>query len=481
VLNRSEIIQDILGVEYMAPEKYRLEPEGVIVLLAALVYSGDIVLAIRGEKFDAGNLDNLVTAPFDDLRNFKHIERPKEWNLPALRQLFELLGLTPGMVQLATQGKNEPVQELQKAVEEKVNAVILAQQQVQSGLPFWGRNLLTEQEQKEYSSRLEQAKGFLESLQAYSTPGKLKNFRYDAAEVKAQKVNLATHSEVTSLQELVTELGAAASYLSQAEMVLPESYPWVSQVRSVQSEVRKVLDENRTSHHAHRTRLGQILAKAKKDYITAYTTLHTKARLGANDDKRKAALLRDERLEHLRKLATIELMHASQLTDLQNRLAGLKSCFALTEQDLQATPLCPHCGFKPANEFVGAAVGSLLSTMDDELDQLLAEWTKTLLDNLEDPTTQENLPLLKSASRKHIEAFLKKRSLPNGLSRDFLNAVQEALSGLVKVVVKTEDLRAAILSGGSPATLTEMKKRFEDYLNDLTKGKDLNKVRVVLE
>jgi alanine-alpha-ketoisovalerate/valine-pyruvate aminotransferase len=29
-----------------------------------------------------------------------------------------------------------------------------------------------------------------------------------------------------------------------------------------------------------------------------------------------------------------------------------------------------------------------------------------------------------------------------------------------------------ILAGGSPATLAEMKKRFEDYLNDLAKGKD---------
>jgi hypothetical protein len=210
-------------------------------------------------------------------------------------------------------------------------------------------------------------------------------------------------------------------------------------------------------------------------------TLHTKARLGVNDDKRKAALLRDKRLEQLKDLATIELMHASQLTDFQNRLAGLKSCFALTEQELQATPICPHCGFKPASETVGAAASSLLTAMDDELDQLLSEWTKTLLDNLEDPTTQENLSLLKPASRKQVEAFLKKRILPEKLSRDFLNAVQEGLSGLVKVVVKIDDLRAAILAGGSPATLTEMKKRFEEYIGELAKGKDPNKVRVVLE
>jgi Family of unknown function (DUF6079) len=30
-------------------------------------------------------------------------------------------------------------------------------------------------------------------------------------------------------------------------------------------------------------------------------------------------------------------------------------------------------------------------------------------------------------------------------------------------------------------TPTEMKRRFEDYLNELTKGKELSKVRIVLE
>jgi hypothetical protein len=69
-----------------------------------------------------------------------------------------------------------------------------------------------------------------------------------------------------------------------------------------------------------------------------------------NDDQRKAVLLRDERLEHLQKLATIELMPASRLTDFLNRLGDLQSYFALTEQELQAAPICPHCGFKPATE-----------------------------------------------------------------------------------------------------------------------------------
>jgi len=38
-----------------------------------------------------------------------------------------------------------------------------------------------------------------------------------------------------------------------------------------------------------------------------------------------------------------------------------------------------------------------------------------------------------------------------------------------------------LLSGGSPATPAEMKKRFEEYLDELIKGKEPGKVRIVLE
>ncbi len=200
-----------------------------------------------------------------------------------------------------------------------------------------------------------------------------------------------------------------------------------------------------------------------------------------NDDKRKAVLLRDERLEHLQKLATIELMPASQLTDFLNRLGDLKPCFALTEQELQAAPICPHCGFKPSTEQVDAAAGTILTAMDDELDKLAANWTKTLLDDIADPTTQENLALLTAERRKQVGSFVKSRRLPDRLSQSFIQAVQEALSGLVRVAVKTDELRAALLAGGTPATPAELTKRFEEFLNSCTRGKDKSKVRIVLE
>jgi hypothetical protein len=108
-------------------------------------------------------------------------------------------------------------------------------------------------------------------------------------------------------------------------------------------------------------------------------------------------------------------------------------------------------------------------------------WTQTLLANLEDPTTKANLDLLKPERRKLVDDFIKRRSLPDNLDQEFIQALQEVLSGLLKVSVKTIDLRAALLKGGSPSTPAEMRKRFEEYLDELTKGKEPGKVRIILD
>ena len=44
VFNRSELVQDIYGVPYfVADGKFRLEPELLVVVLGALIHSGDVV------------------------------------------------------------------------------------------------------------------------------------------------------------------------------------------------------------------------------------------------------------------------------------------------------------------------------------------------------------------------------------------------------------------------------------------------------
>ncbi len=482
VVNRNEIIQDDHGLEYMNPGGGRLEPEWVAVILASLVYSGDIVLAIPGKKFDATGLQQLAATGMDELVRFKHLEQPKEWNLPALKALFELLGMTPGMAQLVTQGKDEPVQNLQQAVGKIVKRIVMTQQTLREGLSFWGLDLLAGTDLASQTSGLDEAKGFFESLQAYSSPGKLKNFRYSAPEVLAHEKAVKALDELDALREFIMDHSPTASWLSTAEAVLPAEHDWVDRMKTTRQDVLDALKQADLTELASQSQsIGAKLQKLKKDYTVAYIGLHTKARLGVNDDKRKAGLLNDQRLQTLLKLAGIDLMPRQQLTDYQNRLAGLKSCFALTEQNLDASPICPHCGFRPSVETGTAAGSQMIDQMDAQLDAMVTAWTSTILSNLEDPITQANMDLLKIDDREPLEAFIKSKELPVPLDSNFVHALKEVLSGLVKVTVKAQELQQALQVTDGPATPAEMKKRFEEYIDQLTKGKDPAKVRIVME
>ena len=482
VVNRSELVQERLGVEYFAAHTLRIEPEWAVVLLAALVYSGDLVLSIPGRKFDAADLSALAAVPIDELIHFKHVERPKEWNLPALKSLFELLGLTPGMANLVTQGEDGPVQELQKSASRMIERLVLANRALQSGISFWGRSLLDEQQTRSLGSGLERTKSFLESLQPYTSPGRLKNFRHEAEEVSSHERGLEALAEVEALRGLVSEAGTSAAFLATAEATLPDSHGWKGQMKEAREEVlAEIASISPPKIAPFRRRLLRKLNDLRESFTDVYLDLHARARLGVNEDARKTALMRDERLARLRALSTIEIMPRQHLTELQGRLAELKSCFALTREDLDASAFCPHCGFRPASETAPNRASSVLVQLDHELDRLLADWTQTLLANLDDPAMHGNLSLLQPQRRKRVTAFVKRGTLPDPLEREFIEAAQEVLSGLIKVEVKTADLRAALLAGGSPASPVELKARFERYIDNQTIGHEALKVRVVLE
>ncbi len=144
VVNRSELIQEVLPVSSTSrrPWATAWSPNGLSWSWPRWSTPVTGAFDSRQEVRRTG-LPQLAAKSIDELAHFKHIERPKDWNLPALKALFELLGLTPGMAQLVTQGKEEPVQQLQKAISGYVERLVRAQQVVREGIVFWGQNLIS--------------------------------------------------------------------------------------------------------------------------------------------------------------------------------------------------------------------------------------------------------------------------------------------------------------------------------------------------
>ncbi len=478
VLNRSELIVGEHGVEY--ERRFRLEPEYVGVLLAALVYHGDAVAAYPGAKITAANLDEMAKKSGSDLAGFKHVELPKDPPVEVLAELFTTLGLTPGLVRNSATHR-EAVRQLQERLHALIPEVVEAQQRLDGSLLLWGRDLYDEQTKEQKKRDFSNLKVFLESLQRFNTEGRLKNYSGTKADVRGHANELALMKEIDGLARFCSDLAPLTGYLSQAEMALPDENECKEALCESKRSIFMQLEAGEEITRSFQSDLRRELESMKKRYIEEYFRLHRQARLSREGDERKKKLKADPRLIALRALSSIEIMPKQALTTLDTALLKLQPCFALTEKDLEKEPVCPHCSFRPRDDEGAPSPGTVLEQLDDLLDGIHTAWTGMLVENLDDPMVQANLELLKPKDRALVMEVRERRELPETVPADLVRALQEALSGLVKVTIMVEDLRRALMAGGSACSVEEIETRFENYVSGLVKDKDERKVRLVVE
>ncbi len=159
----------------------------------------------------------------------------------------------------------------------------------------------------------------------------------------------------------------------------------------------------------------------------------------------------------------------------------MQTCFTLVKDDLDASAICPHCNFRPQEENLGVSGVAVLDQIDQQFDVLLENWTKTLLDNLDDPTARKSIKLLPEAQKDAVDAFVKAKKLPEKIGNDLVQGMQQALSGLIAISVKSADLLDALSDGGAPCTVEQIQTRFEEFLTKITRGKEQSKVRLVID
>ena len=208
---------------------------------------------------------------------------------------------------------------------------------------------------------------------------------------------------------------------------------------------------------------------------------HKKVRLTHSQDKAKGDLTKDYRIGQLQKLTSIDLLNRQQFIDFQDDLGKLKTCFALTEKDLENDPKCSHCGFWPSMETHKYSADAILQRLKLDLEKVQQSWTQSLLSNLEDPIVQNHFILLKAKQQKLLNEFIDMNELPDEISSEFIQTIQEVLAGLSKIAVKIDSLKTALIPDGIPATPAEFKERFDQFVKNLLKGKDAGKVRIVID
>ncbi len=478
-LYRSKLIIDIGGAVYMAPEDVRLEAEWAIVLLAAFIYSGDLVLVLSRGRFDAGRLSDLAARPLPELMNFEFVEHSREWNPALVRDIFDLLKLPAHLSQLVFQGKREPIEKLRIRLEKLFEEIEGAQEILSSQISFWGAVLIHENQIGIFRGQLDDLTDFARRLMGYVLAENLKDFSCKASEFEECKKGMEVLIELLSLQEFVRDMGELTSFLTAAGAAFLEKDEWVRQMRGVKSELLTRISrfgEHRTPQFRNGT--FQRLRQLKGSYIDAYLYLHGMARLSGDEEKQRQELLRsDPRLQKLRQLAKIPLMPANGLSELIARLEELITCTQLTEGDLRHYPLCPHCFFKPAAEPLSITAGKKLERLNAEIDRLTQTWTKTLQTHFSAFSDGEVSLMLPRSVTRFAEDMQEKGELPDDISDDFIREMIDLFAAYPKQELPMERIKAALEAEGNPASPADLKRLFSALLDEMS-GEDGDRVRI---
>lgn len=480
VLNRSSLLMtEFPGLE--RDPRFKLEPEWLLVVLLAMVYSGDVVLQLPGDRVDAGNLSAVPRLSMETLIDFRFIERPRDLSLAAWIAVFELLELPPGLIREPDR-YDAAIETLQRQAESEISRVLRAQEALRQGLLLWQEPILDPAGQSKTGQDLADYKAFLESLRVFTTPGRLRNLRVSEVEVKEHGDRREQLRLLERLMEAIAALQPVTAYLREAEALLPDEDPLTDRIRALRtaqlSGLRGTAD---WSDAGLRQNLQRELETLKGDYVEHYMALHGRARLGQPDDERKRRLLTDPRLKGLRLLSRIHLLPDEQLDKLTNSLGKLVSCWRLVPGDLRPQAACPHCGYKPAAEGETANAGHELNKADGSLDNLRAAWAKMLLTELGRPEVAENIELLEAEKKVLLRTFLAEEQLPETITEPFVAAVNDALQGLERITIPAAELLLALAGDGTPCSLEAFHQRFSQYLTGQAAGHDPGRLRVLLD
>ncbi|MFU1991971.1 DUF6079 family protein [Priestia megaterium] len=477
VLNQNELIETLRTVQGTEDQRltkeFKMEPELLVVLLAALIQAGEIVVTVDNKTYEAMNFDEFIKVPLRNLTTFSHIKKPSGIPLPAINALVDLFNISKGNIHDDGWLDFAIVQIISQA-REHIDKTVKMSNEVRNKYEIWDGPLFTNEEKNDYIQTLEGFKGFLEGLQVYNTRAKITNLKYSVEEIEQQKERLETVALLELLKQKINEYTKVADYLAKAKFVMISDRDWLESVDVALENLAAAL-----KHHEECVDEIQELKKLKEAYVEYYLQLHQKARLNATEENKKKTLVNDKRYVALKELASkIDLLPRQALEEWNNHIQSLRSCYQLTHEHLQHTPICAHCKYNPREE--SNVPQHQLEELEDRLDELLNTWTETLLTNFNDPTVQESISLLSSTQQQLVNEFISKKSFDLPIDLRLIEMINDLLKGIHKEVIDIDQI-IKMMGDGNPLTVEDVRKNFDMMMRGLVGNNPSNRVRIMVE
>ncbi|MCD8067718.1 MAG: DUF6079 family protein [Lachnospiraceae bacterium] len=479
VINYSDIFEGKYSGEF-EDRQFHVSYLFTPIIFLSLVYAGYATITLKsGKQLTASELDQVPKISVFDLYEFKYLSRPTQMAMAELKQLFDVLDINPTLLDNPN-SREAGVKQLLTAAQDRANAAVVASQKLRSGFELWGEPLANAQMVARMSHACNAVKEEFSNYSAkFNTPAKLNNFGLSSEQIEELSKQIALVQTIVEYDVFRKECASIVSYISSIEY-LNLGVEFKEKLEAAKTVFRNTRDDiaGGMTGEAAAQKVTVTLQKLQSEYIDIYFESHKKKRLDIDDAKRRGKLQESLTLSNLRKLRSIEILSGAKLTAIEQDMADLKVCYELTSTELKATPVCPHCGYRLDDK--AKNIHGQLDNLEIRIDNLLTEWTGTLLNTISDPIVASQKEYLNDNQRKAIDSFLETGTLPKRVDDFFVKAINALLKGFEPVVINTDDLIYK-LEQLPPLDETAFKAKVSEMIAAYTKGKDAGKLRIVVK
>ena len=477
VLNRDEILycHDANANAWFSTD-FHIEHALEFLVLAAMVHAGQLEIALsNGRAITSMNIAEVLKLEEHDFYSFLNVKAPRDINIEAIKTLvvkcLNLPDLTTGNG-LNEKGTYQTIQaEITKLIEKSHKTLNI----LRGGIHCRNVALLTPEIQEEHISNLSKLTETLDKLQVYDSFGKLKTFPFTATQ-------LFDVFSATSLFDTIEGLKAKATKFSELVGHLAQAHNYISTDQDILlKEVKKAIDDLPTlitNGSENDLKIYEVTLKDLKNrYADFYIASYVRYSLDANKAGDKTALLNSLKSQIAQTLFDTKSLQGIQTyNEWRRALADLK----IADTNITKTAILnePYMGYNP-REHEGHIPLSI-AAFEDRLDLLSKDALKNLRETLYDPSVKANADKVLSTERK---AFL--TDFQNGENVDTLDKaetlqsiINEIADSIDPIEVSFDDFKRSFKG---VMKIEELQPAFDQWLNDLKRGRDAKKIRIIFK
>ncbi len=473
-VNRDELFSE-RDPDVFSWGSWHLELGWFVVAAAALVQMGRIEIGFSDGQLDALGLDKLTRLSLDDLEAVTHIAPPKELPINLLKDVVKLLDVAPGAV--GVNGASEAlVQMVATNCATYADRIVRARSTVGDGITMWGAQIV--ESQIERTAKLKAFEETVNNLKARNTVGKLNKLNLTKEQIAAAAEGKKTLQWVEATTDSERHIADVVAYLREAVDVFGATDPVSIDALALRNEMLETLRSEKNADAAKVASLKAAGEDLRRRFTDAAVEAHQRDRLDGAGDDRKRRLREGTAFADLGALSSIPLLPGGKYETLQQKLADLGTCKTFDPAQLSRSVTCPECSYRP-RPATGPTAMAVLSSLEEQVTSLRAEWERAILDSVSVPEMAEQVALLKDDNRKAVQAFVNNGSLPEPVTDQFVRAVGQVLNRFEVKRVSSNEIWKALFPEAAPVTLDELKARFTGLIEGLTQGGADERIRIV--